>query len=194
MLEVHNVKINPTTHVLLLKKAIYGLVQAARQWRKKLWLHMTTTRVNQIFCLFIKKAADGELISFVILYVDDGGTIGTPDDIKEVTSALGKVFKVKTMGEMEKFFGCHTIDTIVKDGVWIHQPKLLKNLKESLKNILGDTKRIYMTPSAPKTLIVRTKEGDPLVTPERQKQCRMGFGMLQYLVKHSRHDISNSVR
>jgi hypothetical protein len=49
-------------------------------------------------CLFIKKAADGEHISFFIIYVDDGGTIGTPDAIKEVISALGKVFKVNTMG------------------------------------------------------------------------------------------------
>jgi hypothetical protein len=35
MLEVHNTKIYPTTHVLLLKKDIYVLVQAARQWWKK---------------------------------------------------------------------------------------------------------------------------------------------------------------
>jgi hypothetical protein len=65
-----------------------------------------------------------------------------------------------------------------KDGDWIHQPKLLKNLKENFKNILGDTKRIHTTPSAPKTLIVRPKEDDPLVTPERLKQFRMGVGML----------------
>jgi hypothetical protein len=119
-------------------------------------------------CLFIKKAADGEPISFVIIYADDGGIIGTPAAIKEVISALGKVFKVKTMGEMEKFGGCHIIDTIDKDDVWIHQPKLLNNLKENFKNILGDTNRIYTTPSAPKTLIIRPKEGDPLVTPKRQ--------------------------
>jgi hypothetical protein len=43
-------------------------------------------------CPFIKKVADGEPISFVIIYVDDGGIIGTPDAIKEVISALGKVF------------------------------------------------------------------------------------------------------
>jgi hypothetical protein len=116
--------------------------------------------------LFIKKAADGEPISFAIIYADDGGIIGTPDAIKELISALGKVFKIKTMGEMEKFVGCHIIDTIDKDGVWIHQPNILNNLKENFKKILGDTKRIYTTPSAPKTLIIPPKEGDPLVTPK----------------------------
>jgi Reverse transcriptase (RNA-dependent DNA polymerase) len=35
MLEVHNKMIDPSTHVLFLKKAIYGLVQVARQWWKK---------------------------------------------------------------------------------------------------------------------------------------------------------------
>jgi hypothetical protein len=40
-------------------------------------------------CLFIKKAADGEPISFVIIYVDYGGMLGTLFAIKEVISALG---------------------------------------------------------------------------------------------------------
>jgi hypothetical protein len=57
---------------------------------------VTTTRVNQIL---IKKAADGEPISFFIIYVDDGGIVLAPDDIKELISALGKEIKVKTMGE-----------------------------------------------------------------------------------------------
>jgi Reverse transcriptase (RNA-dependent DNA polymerase) len=145
MLEVQNVKIHPSTHVLLLKKAIYSLVQAARQWRKKFKEVMATCYYypsKSDPCLFIKKAADREPISFVIIYVDDGGIIGTPDAIKEVISGLGKVFKVKTMGEMEKFAGCHIIDTVDKYGVWIHQPKLLKKIKENFKDILGDTKRI----------------------------------------------------
>jgi hypothetical protein len=54
-------------------------------------------------CIFIKKAADGEPISFVIIYFDYGGIIGTEDTIKEVIAALGKVYKGKTMGEIEKF-------------------------------------------------------------------------------------------
>jgi hypothetical protein len=67
--------------------------------------------------------------AFVIIYVDDGGIIGTPEAIKEVIEALGNTFKVKLMGKMDNFVGCQIIDTPDKDGVWIHQPKLLKNLE-----------------------------------------------------------------
>jgi hypothetical protein len=98
------------------------------------------------------------------------------------------------MVEMENFDGCKITDTVDKDGVCIHQPKLLKNLKENFASIIGDTTRIFKTPSAPKTLIMHPKEGDPLISPERQNLFRMRVGMLLYLVKHSRPDISNSVR
>jgi hypothetical protein len=50
MLEVHKVKIYPSTHVLLLKKAIYGLVQAARQWWKKFKEVMATCDYYRDFC------------------------------------------------------------------------------------------------------------------------------------------------
>jgi hypothetical protein len=54
--------------------------------------------------------------------------------------------------------------------------------------------RIYKYSSDPKTLIIRPKEGDPLVTPERLEQLRMGVVMLQHFFKHSCPGISTSVR
>ena len=54
--------------------------------------------------------------------------------------------------------------------------------------------REYGTPAAPKTSIIRPQEGDPLISAEKQKTFRSGVGMLLYLVKHSRPDISNAVR
>jgi hypothetical protein len=42
--------------------------------------------------------------------------------------------------------------------------------------------------------IVCPKEGDPLISSKQQKLLRSGVGMLLYLVKHSRPDISNAVR
>jgi hypothetical protein len=94
------------------------------------------------------------------------------------------------MGEMSKFIGCHIIYTTDKDGVWIHQPKLLKILKENFKDIVEESASVFNTPSAPNSLITRPKDGDPLISPENQKKLRMGVGMLGYLVKHSCPDIS----
>jgi hypothetical protein len=94
------------------------------------------------------------------------------------------------MSEMNKFVGCYIIDTADKDGVWIHQPKLLKILKVIFKDLIEESARVFKTPSAPKTLIIT----HPLISPEKQKQFRIGVGMLLYLGKHYHPDISNSVR
>jgi Reverse transcriptase (RNA-dependent DNA polymerase) len=107
MLEVHNKTIDRSTHVLLLKKAINGLVQAFRQWWKK--FKETMAECNYFLSkadpfLFTKKSNNDGTLSFVILYVDHGGIIGAPEAIKEVIEALSKSFKVNTMGETSKFF------------------------------------------------------------------------------------------
>ena len=70
-----------------MKKALYGLVQAARQWWKK-----TTEVLNAIGfksskadpCLFVKEGNRKEPPAFIVLYVDDGGIIGTPEVIDEI--------------------------------------------------------------------------------------------------------------
>jgi hypothetical protein len=136
-------------------------------------------------CLIFKKANGDEPLSFVIFYVDDGRIIGTPEANNEVIEALSKSFKVKIMGEMNKFVGCHIIDTTDKEGISIHQPKLLTNIKANCEDIIEESARVLKTPSAPKTLIMRPKDCDPLISPEQQKQTRMGVGMLLYLVQLS---------
>jgi hypothetical protein len=112
----------------------------------------------------------------------------------EVIEALGKIFKVQSIGKLDKFVRCYIIHTVEKDCVWIHQTKLLKNLKDKLKFLIAETAWIYKTPLAPKTFIKDKKEGDPLITPKQENQFRMGFGMLLYLDKNSRPYLSNSVR
>jgi hypothetical protein len=97
------------------------------------------------------------------------------------------------MGEMSKFVGCYIMDTTDIEGVWIHQPKRLKNLNENFMDLIEESARVCKTPSAPKSLIIGPEDGDPLISPEKQRQFRMGVGMLLYLVKDSRPDISNSV-
>jgi hypothetical protein len=186
-------QINKQEYCLELKKAIYGLVQAARQWWKKFKQVIQQIGYKQSAadpCLFIKQ---GNKKAFIIIYVDDGGIFSSEDDIQEVLKELGKTFKVKYLGKLENFIGCKLIENPEKTKIWIHQPKLLKNLNQTFGKLVENV-RDYKTPATPKATIVRPKEGDPLISPERQKLFRSGVGMLLYLVKHSRPDISNAVR
>ena len=50
------------------------------------------------------------------------------------------------------------------------------------------------TPSPPGSIIIRTFEGDPILTEEDQEIYQSGVGSLLYLINNSRPDIANSVR
>jgi hypothetical protein len=97
------------------------------------------------------------------------------------------------LGKLENFIGCKIIENPEKTKIWIQQPKLLKNLNQTFSKLVENV-RVYKTPATPKTTIVRPKEGYSLISAEQQKLFRSGVGMLIYLVKHSRPDISNAVR
>ena len=192
----YGIEINPEIHCVKLLKAIYGLVQAARQWWKKFKEVMET--MNYIPspadpCLFIRDNQDKSQSAFVIIYVDDGGIFSTKENIQQIIQTLNKDFKVKYLGKLEHFVGCHIIENEEKDTIWIHQPKLLKHLKQDFGDIIKTTKE-YQTPAGPKTTCIRPEKGDPLITKENQSIFRSGVGMLLYLVKHSRPDIANAVR
>jgi hypothetical protein len=185
-----------TEYCVILKKALYGLVQAARQW----WKKITETLQQLDFlpspadpCLFVKKQHGNDPPAFVILYVDDGGIIGTQEVIDKVMKSMSKVFTVKDLGPMENFVGCRLIENKEKDTIWIHQPKLIKHLEESFTSLITSD-RVFKTPAAPKTVIMRPQEGDPKISAADQSLFRSGVGMLLYLIKHSRPDLSNSIR
>ena len=195
--EVYGLPIHTTTHCVKLLKALYGLVQAARQW----WMKFKSVLSGIGYhpsgmdpCLFMKNKPD-KTKSFVTIYVDDGIVFGTEQDIKETMSALNKSFKVKSLGPLQHFVGCHIIQpTSHPNTLYIHQPKLLKHLQEDFGSQANQVKKVYKTPAGPKTVIMRPQKGDPLISSSDQTVYRSGVGMLLYLVKHSRPEISNAVR
>ena len=183
--------IDSTTHCLKLLKALYGLVQAARQWWKKFKEVMKTIDFEPSPadpCLFINNTKGKK--AFVIIYVDDGGIFSTKENISKIIKALSKDFKVKDLGKLEHFVGCHLIENKQKDTMWIHQPKLIKHLKLEFSSLIM-TDRVYNTPAGPKTMCMRPMEEDYKINAEDQSKYRSGVGMLLYLVKHSRPDIVN---
>ena len=184
-------------YCLLLRMALYGLVQAARQWYKKITslfgkLDFFPSPADP--CLFVKAKKGNEPPAYIILYVDDGAIIGTKQVIKEVISALSEMIKVKSLGPLKHFVGCHLIRSADKKTIYIHQPKLLKHLEDSFGQLCNIGNRCFLTPAAPKTVIVRPEKDMPLISPANQSQYRSGVGMLLYLVKHSRPDLANAVR
>ena len=140
--------INKTTHCLVLKKAIYRLVQAARQWWKKFKEVLNKLGYKSSLaepCLFVK---DGDKKSFIMIYVDDGGIFSNDNNIKEVLDGLSKIFTVKYLGKMETFLGFKIIEYKERDTIWIHQPKLINNLKKVFNKYIENIRQ-HSTPEAP---------------------------------------------
>jgi Reverse transcriptase (RNA-dependent DNA polymerase) len=186
-----------TEYCLRLEKALYGLVQAARQW----WKRMNDFMKKLGFfpsptdpCSFVKAGTKHESPAFIIVYVDDGLIIRTPDLIKTVIKALAKEFKIKDLGPIKKFVGCQILINRARDTIWINQPKLIQNLELNFRTLVT-TERLFKTPAAPRSVVMRpVKYVYPTIHPDRQFKYRSGVGMLMYLVKHSRPDIANATR
>ena len=100
--------IHPTTHCVRLKKALYGLVQAARQWWRKFKAVMKNIgyRPSEIDpCLLVNEKSDGTK-AFVIIYVDDGAVFGTrPEDYKKDFKRIKQLFQSERSGTIKTFCG-----------------------------------------------------------------------------------------
>ncbi|GJW19796.1 retrotransposon protein, putative, ty1-copia subclass [Tanacetum coccineum] len=90
-----------------LKRSIYGLKQASRQWNKRFDDEIKKFGFSQNAdepCVYLK--ASGSNVTFLILYVDDilimGNSIPMLQDVK---SYLGKCFAMKDLGEAAYILG-----------------------------------------------------------------------------------------
>jgi hypothetical protein len=143
-------------------------------------------------CLYIKKAKGNEPPAYIILYVDDV-IFGTPKIIEQVMKSISSVLNMKDLGEVYNFVGFCLVHATDGKTIHIFQPKLIKNLEDSFYQYIN-TNRKFQTSDAPKTVVKRPEKGDNVLSPKDQTKYCSGVGMLLYLAKHSRPDISNAVR
>ena len=178
---------------VLLKKSIYGLVQAARMYFLKF---MKVLRIigfvggNADPCMMVRRNGNG--VVFIAIWVDDSLLIGHEAAIEQTINDLkAHGFGLKIEGELDDYLSCEiTFSNDNKRG-WIHQPHLIKKIEKKFGPMVKGLQN-YKTPGTPGGSILRNPMGK--VDADKQKIYRSGVGMLLYLVKHSRPDISNAVR
>jgi Reverse transcriptase (RNA-dependent DNA polymerase) len=186
---------NNLNKVVLLKKSMYGLVQAARQFFKKFTSILKTIGFMQSYadpCLFIKKVKDS--VVMLAIHVDDCYIVGQLEDIELVIEEIKKNnLKVKVEYNTKDYLSCEILINKDKKVAWIGQPHLLKRLESTFGNLVMGLQH-YKTPGTPSVGIVRPKDGDDIISEEDQKVYRSAVGTLLQFVKYSRPDIANQVR
>ena len=176
-----------------LLKSIYGLVQAARQWWKKLTdilrkIGFTGGDVDP--CLMMYNGSMGRV--FIALYVDDCLCIGKENDINRIIEAIQKAgLSLKIEDNLKDYLSCSIVLSSDRKKAWLGQPSLMKNLEKRFGAMVKEN-QMYLTPGTPHLRI--TREIQQPLSKEDQKMYRSGVGMLLYLVKHSRPDLANCVR
>ena len=131
------------------------------------------------------------LYIYICTYVDDLLCIGNKNAIDSTIRGIKQQYAIKDLGRMNEYVGCTIIPD--KDKVYLVQPDLVVKMVKNFGNEIKDL-YVYNTPSGPGDTIIRPAEKNGLLGLVEQKVYRSGVGMLLYLTKHSRPDISNSVR
>ena len=183
-----------TGKVLLLQKTIYGLVQAARAFYKKLSSVLKSIGFKGGYadpCLMSRKGKKGEV--HIALYVDDCLCCGDPEEIDLVIEELKKHFELKVEKNVTDYLSCKIEYSKKRDKLWIGQPHLMKKLIHKFGPMV-EKMVSFKTPGTPHQCVKRPEPGDTEMSKEEQKIYRSGVGTLLYLVKHSRPDIANAVR
>lgn len=178
---------------LKLEKSTYGLVQAARSWWKKfttiLKEKLNFEQYENDSCLLKRIDCTGKV--FLIVYVDDCFVVGDKDAVKEALKGIQEHFSITRSENIEDFIGCRIERD--KNQVLLSQPDLIKKMLSTFKGKIDGLKH-YETPAATGTHLTRCEDEEAGLDDEEQKEFRSGVGSLLYLLKHSRPELSNSVR
>jgi len=181
--------------ILLLLQCIYGLVQAARQYYKKVVkiLKKIGFRGGDVDpCLFSRQNEKG--ICLIALYVDDNLMVGHPAAIDQTIRQFKEnKLILKIENDLHDYLSCEVEFSKDRKKAWLGQPHLIANLVKTFQDEVKGLRQ-YVTPGTPGLNQLRIEDPTLKLPEEKHAKYRSGVGMLLYLVKHSRPDIANCVR
>ena len=172
--------------VCKLRRSLYGLRQASREWNKELSSFLISqdyVQSSQDYSLFVKKC--GESFTAIVVYVDDLLVTGNNiEEIDQIKSSLHQKFTIKDLGNLKYFLGIEVLRT--DEGIQLNQRKYILDL-------LADSNLTDCNPAPfplSKGLHLSTKDVPKLPDPEVYRRI---IGKLLYL-NLTRPDISYAVQ
>jgi Reverse transcriptase (RNA-dependent DNA polymerase) len=116
---------------IILKKSIYGLVQAARAW----WRQFTNSLQKIGFkkcpsdnCLMMRVTNIG--ITILCIYVDDICVFGIQEAVNLAIQRIQLIYSIKKVGALSEFISVNI--KIKNDNLYLGQVDTLKRLKNKL--------------------------------------------------------------
>ncbi|KAL0320492.1 UNVERIFIED_CONTAM: Retrovirus-related Pol polyprotein from transposon RE2 [Sesamum radiatum] len=155
----------PAGHVNL-KRSLYGLKQASRQWNQEFTSQIASFGFRQSkhdYCLFTKHS--GSVFLVLLLYVDDIFLTGSSMDlIAKVKLFLDKQFTIKDLGVAKYFLGLEIARS--SQGIIVTQSKYTKDI---ICDVGTEVARSAGTP-LPLGIKFSSDAGAPLPSPDRYRR------------------------
>jgi hypothetical protein len=180
-----------------LDKALYGLVQAARQFYLKFTAELKKIGFEQSYadpCLFFRDTKNGRVI--MIIHIDDCYVVGNRTTIEELVQDLeGTGLKLKVSYNATDYLSCDINVDQINNMAWVIQTTLLKKVENKFGPMINNMKNFnYKTPGTPGKLVIRPSKGENSLSAEDQKLYRSGVGTLLQFSSKTRPDLANPVR
>ncbi|KAL4099935.1 hypothetical protein PRIC1_007732 [Phytophthora ramorum] len=173
----------------LLKQALYGTKQAARQWNSKLNKHLEDQgfrRSDADPCVYVRRSTDE--YSIVVIYVDDLMLFSkTKEHIESIKMALKKEFSIKEQGELKYCLGIEIDRNREDKTILMNQQPYIKRLAEKFG---VDKCKAVHTPADCNSKLVKMTEEEAFVAKYPYREL---VGALMYLATCTRPDIAQAV-
>jgi len=170
--------------VCLLEKALYGLKQAGREWQSTLFAKLCENGYVQSKkepCIFFKLRLSKTTI--IGVYVDDLLITGDDElEIELISNKLGQSFKMKHLGEANKFLGMEIFRK--NDEIHLSQSKYIQEIVQRFKQT--NSKLV----STPMSAIYEPDSNEEITD---KYPIREIIGSLSYIANGTRPDIAFAV-